>query len=144
MAAERVFPMVVLLLDRVRRVAVDEARHIIQAEQGEDAAASAEFSDCGVMQYFQWHFGETPHHIGTSSEPYLDTPRREVLSEETVTAGEINTTIWEQIPPQGEPERRAWLSHNAWMYVDALLFFPTHQLKIRLTCSMFFGSPVSL
>ena len=126
MADERVWPMIVLLLDRVRRVAVDDVRRIVQAEQGDDAATTMRVvgENGAGMQYIEWRFGDTRYHIGTSDEPYIQLAGVADVDRETGRVGEFKWTMREELPPESEAECGAWMSHAAWMYVDALLFRP--------------------
>jgi hypothetical protein len=116
--------MVVLLLDRIRRVSIEEARRIIDAEHGEDASTSAQAinEDGDGMRYIDWRFGGTPYHIGTSSEPYINVIGEGKLDEVTGRVGEMKWKMSEELPPDSERERDAWMSHAAWVYVDALFF----------------------
>jgi len=115
---------IILLLDRVRRVGLAEARGIVHAEHGEQAATTLQMinEDSPGMQYIDWRLDATPYHIGTSSEPYLNVIGVGKLDEETGTVGSLKWTMREELPPEGEAECDAWMSHVAWMYVDALSF----------------------
>ncbi len=115
--------MVVLLLDRERRVALDEARHIIQAEHGKDAAETIQEHPGRDKRYFRWKLGETPYNMGTFNGPYINAVGQGKVNNDTGKIGEVKWTMWEEVPPEGEAECTAWMSHTAWMYVDALLFF---------------------
>ncbi len=116
--------MVTLLLDRVRRIGREEARGIVQAEHGEQAATTLRIINEGSpgMQYIDWRLDATPYHIGTSSDPYLNVIGVGKIDDKTGTIGSLKLTMREELPPEGEAECNAWMSHVAWMYVDALPF----------------------
>lgn len=118
---------IILLLDRVRRVGIEEARRLVQAEHGEQAATTLQVinEDSPGMQYIDWRFESAPYHIGTSSEPYINVIGVGKIDEQTGIVGSMKMTMREEVPPEGEAECDAWMSHAAWMYVDALLFHST-------------------
>jgi len=120
--AERRFPMVVLLLDRVRRVSIAEAREIVAAELGGEAAATLrDISGASGMSYIAWKVGSIPYHLGTSSEPYLSISGEGKLDVQG-RATDIRWRMREEVPPEGKDYCDAWMGHSAWLYVDALLF----------------------
>lgn len=109
-------PTIILLMKELRRATVPEVRASVALELGDQAAAtvrSVAESDVG-MSYIDWYHGPTPYHLGTSDEPYIS--RVGVLK-----PGEpANWTMKEEVPPQDHRLRDAWMSHTAWLYVDAL------------------------
>ena len=124
MENQRVHPIVILLLDQVRRVEVEEARRLVLDELGASTAATVQLiNDAGPgMHSIQWHVGETWYHLGTSPDPYVPWLGEGKIDKQTGRIGEMTYTTREEPPPDGEAERAAWMSHTAWMYVDAPLF----------------------
>ena len=109
-------PMLVLLLKRARFVPVEEVARVVAAVVGPEASASVRLAAGSLegMQYIDWDVDGTPYHLGTSSGPYL---KRIGVGK----AGEpVRWTMQEEIPPRQERHCEAWMSHEAWMYVDAL------------------------
>ncbi|MBS0196522.1 MAG: hypothetical protein JSR77_07170 [Planctomycetes bacterium] len=113
---EHCTPTVVLLLKEVRRVSVDEARRAVDAELGPDAAAtvSAVGENSEGMAYIDWYLGPTPYHLGTCDQAYISTAGAGKVCEP------LRWTMKEEIPPEDERLCEAWMSHVAWLYVDAL------------------------
>lgn len=120
------FPMVVLLLDRVRRVSADEARRVVQAELGDEAASTVRSigANAAGMSYLHWRLGTTPYHLGTSSEPYINAVGEGKVDAENKLVGPLKWKMREEVPPDGDAHCSAWMAHTAWLYVDAILFEP--------------------
>jgi hypothetical protein len=122
------FPMVVLLLNQTRRVDVAEAAAAVSAELGHDAASTVRAigddydDDPPGMHYIQWRLGSTPYHIGTSPEPYLSVVGVGKVDSDNQLVDPINWRMREEVPPDGEELCNAWMSHTAWLYIDALVF----------------------
>jgi hypothetical protein len=116
--------MVVLLLDRARRVSAEEARRVVRAELGEETAATVRpvGDNPAGMSYIDWRHGTTPYHLGTSSEPYINAVGVGKVDRENKLVSPLKWTMHEEAPPEDEGLCRAWMSHIAWLYVDALLF----------------------
>ncbi|HUN81167.1 MAG TPA: hypothetical protein VMV81_06600, partial [Phycisphaerae bacterium] len=59
---QREFPTIILMLDRIRRVSMDEARHVVRIEFGDDAAATVRHlgENSAGMSYIDWRLGATP------------------------------------------------------------------------------------
>jgi hypothetical protein len=112
--------MVILLLTEVRRVSVAEAQKVVAAECGQESAATVRAIDDAKhehgpgMEYLDWQVDSIPFHIGTSSEPYIS------LVGVSKAGQPVKWTMKEEVPPDDEHHRAAWMSHNAWLYVDAL------------------------
>lgn len=123
-ANEREFPVVVLLLNAVRRVSEREARRVVACELGDEVARTVRVvSENAVgMSYLDWKVGPTPYHLGTSSEPYLNVIGVSKVDHENRQVGPTKWTIREELPPEDPACCEAWMSHSAWLYVDALLF----------------------
>lgn len=117
-------PMVVLMLDRVRRVSGREARQVVAEELGEEVAATVTvISENSVgMSYIEWRVGSTPYHLGTSSEPYLPVLGVGKVDDGGRLVEPMRWTMREEVPPDGDELSEAWMAHTAWLYVDALLF----------------------
>lgn len=109
-------PTVILLLSQPRQVTVVEVRRVVAAELGEEAAAMVEWigENGAGMSYIGWRNGKTPYHLGTCSEPYITRVG-------TANAGEpVRWMMKEEVPPEAPRLCEAWMSHTAWLYVDAL------------------------
>lgn len=121
---QRVFPMVVLLLDRVRRVSQEEARQVVRTELGVPTAATvrAVGDNAAGMSYIDWRHGTTPYHLGTSSEPYINAVGVGKVDEKNRITAPLKWMMREEVPPEDDAMCRAWMSHTSWLYVDALLF----------------------
>lgn len=119
--------MVVLMLNRVRRVSVSEASRAVATELGNKAAGTVRAigANSATMSYLEWRVGATPYHLGTSSEPYLPVFGVGKVDSESRVVGPMKWTMREEVPPEGEEFCNAWVAHTAWLYVDALLFHPT-------------------
>lgn len=117
----RVCPMIVLMLDGVRRVGVEEARCAVRAEAGEDAASTVRVvvENPQGMSYIEWRVGDATYRLGTSSEPYINAVGSGKVDEEMRLTEPLKWTTWEEVPPEDEACRTAWMSHAAWLYVDA-------------------------
>jgi hypothetical protein len=118
--------MVTLLLDRIRRVELEEARRVVLKELGEESGASVTLAceTAGGMSYIEWKHGSAHYHLGTSDFPYTGprvVPHLEA-GEATVDASLQTPPPRQQRTPHAQTIRQAWTSHRAFLYVDALLF----------------------
>lgn len=122
--ADRDFPMIVLMLRKLRRVRVDEARRAVAAELGQETAAT--ITDVGGhplgMQYITWRHGTVGYNLGTSPEPYIRT-FGVATSDEDGVFRHVKWTMREEVPPIDEAHADAWMSHSSWLYVDALTYW---------------------
>jgi hypothetical protein len=124
-------PTVILLLTQVRRVRADELRRVVAAEIGEAAAATVQVinEDPEAMEYITWRDGQTHHNFGTSPNPYIHIFGEGRNEPETGTIKWTKWTMREEVPPEDEVICEAWMQHNAWLYVDALLLGMTEQTR---------------
>lgn len=120
----RYYPMIVLLLKAVRRVSADEIRRVVQAELGNQTAAGIESmgQKQDVMQYHFWRHDRAFCNFGTCCEPYPNTIYEGEVDSDTKLITPTKSQYREEVPPQDEVMCQAWMQHNSWIYVDALLF----------------------
>lgn len=119
-------PTVTLMLNAVRRVSRAEAHSIVLRELGQDAAQTVRVvnEDRVGMCYIDWKVGPTCYHIGTSSDPYLPVFGTARIDGDNKVIGQVKWTMREEVPPEDPECCEAWMSHVAWVYVDALVFTP--------------------
>src|SRR5262245_1251498 len=120
--------MLTILLKEPRIIQLDRTAQVVKAELGPDAAATVRSAagNPDGMRYIDWQVGETIYHLGTCPEPYL---KRIGVGK----AGQpIRWTMQEEVPPPEERHCEAWMSHTAWMYVDALDHPPPGRLSTHL------------
>ena len=116
--------MIILMLNQVRRVTTEEARQAVPAELGDTPAQTVWYvgENFMGMEYIQWKLGDTPYHLGTSSEPYILMGGEAQLDEQSQEFGPVKWRMREEVPPETEPHRSAWMSHVAYLYIESLLF----------------------
>ncbi len=119
-----VIPTITLMLDQLRRVSYDEVRQVVQTELGDEAEATVQLiSDHPQgMNYIDWRLGAAHYHLGTSDEPYINRIGVGKVDAETMVVGPMKWTMREEVPPEEEAHCSAWMRHNAFLYVDAILF----------------------
>jgi hypothetical protein len=114
-------PTVNLLLNQVRRFRTPEVRQLVSEVLGDFAAASVRaVGENPGMEYIDWRDGEATYHLGTSSEPYINTLGTGKVGPDG-RVSEMKWTMREEVPPPVEAHAEAWMSHTAWLYIDALL-----------------------
>lgn len=121
---DHAIPTVLLLLNRIRRVGVPEARRVVAAELGDEAEGTVNEWPVGSTTrcYLEWRAGVTPYHLGTCSEPYVPVIGDGKADSAKTPVGTMEWTVSEEAPPEPEELCNAWMAHTAWLYVDALVF----------------------
>jgi hypothetical protein len=130
-------PTVILLLNQARRIPVPEARLLVSEVLGKSAAASLRLvgDNPAGMEYLDWRDGHAAFHLGTSSETYINSLGTGKVDPDG-RVSEMKWTMREEVPPPDESRAAAWMSHTAWLYVDAILHHvdpadrPRHQVNV--------------
>ena len=118
-------PMVMLLMNTVRRVSESEAKRVVSGELGDEVGRTIRIirEEVEGMSYLTWQIGKVGYNLGTSSDPYVPRirPGRDGCTEPD--AGEFESTERVESGPEDPVSFEAWTSHRAWLYIDSLTWY---------------------